>query len=86
MVVFALSIASITYGALLGAYLLAAGPARIGGAHVLLAVAGSVAVMLTLFLAKAPLAWPWYVPAGALITLVVGFAGGALRPHREGTA
>ncbi|MBK6424181.1 MAG: sodium:solute symporter [Gemmatimonadetes bacterium] len=86
VVVFALSIASITYGALLGAYLLAAAPARIGGPHVLLAVAASVAVMLTLFLAKAPLAWPWYVPAGALITLVVGFAGGAVRPHREGVA
>ena len=49
-------------------------------------VAASVTVMLALFLAKAPLAWPWYVPAGVVITLAVGFAGGALRPHREGTA
>ena len=79
VVVFALSIASITYGGLLGAYLLAAGPARIQGRDVILAVGLTVAVMLTLFLAKASLAWPWYVPLGSFITVATGLLSCALR-------
>jgi SSS family solute:Na+ symporter len=93
VVVFALSIASITYGGMLGAYLLAAGPSWIRGSHVLVAVAVTLAVMLVVFFAKglalrpglawlAPagrLAWPWYVPLGTSITLVtgLGFAAAA---------
>ncbi len=86
VVVFALSIASITYGALLGAYLLAAGPARLRGADVNLAAGVTVVVMLALFLRKAPLAWPWYVPLGTLITLGVGLVSTSLRPQRGVTA
>lgn len=86
VVVFALSIASITYGGLLGAYLLAAGPARTQGRDVILAVGITVAVMLTLFLAKAPLAWPWYVPLGSLITVATGLLSSALRGRKDATA
>ncbi|MDZ4865323.1 MAG: sodium:solute symporter [Gemmatimonadota bacterium] len=93
VVVFALSIASITYGGMLGAYLLAAGPSWIQGRHVLVAVAVTLVLMLVVFFAKglalrpglvwlAPagrLAWPWYVPLGTSITLVtgLGFAAAA---------
>ena len=83
VVVFALAIASITYGGLLGAYLLAAGPAVIRGPHVILAVAIAVGTMLVLFLGKSPLAWPWYVPLGTLITVVLGY-GSATLGSRQG--
>lgn len=83
VVVFALSIASITYGGLLGAYLLAAGPARTQGRDVILAVGLTVAVMLTLFLAKAPLAWPWYVPLGTSITVATGLLSSTLRDRKR---
>ncbi len=82
VVVFALAIASITYGGLLGAYLLAAGPTRIQGRDVIVAVALAVTVMLILFLRKAPLAWPWYVPLGTAITVLTGLASAALRRSR----
>jgi len=87
VVVFALSIASITYGGLLGAYLLAWGPARIQGRHVLIAAGAATSTMLVIFFARglgthaglewlAPagrLAWPWYVPLGTTITVGLGW-------------
>ncbi|HXW96207.1 MAG TPA: hypothetical protein VEI47_01380, partial [Gemmatimonadales bacterium] len=85
VVVFALSIASITYGALLGAYLLAGGPSRVRGPSVIAGVAVAVVVMLGVFLTKQRLAWPWYVPVGSAITVAVGLTGGALsRPKERG--
>jgi Na+/proline symporter len=93
VVVFALSIASITYGGLLGAYLLASAPVRVAGRDVIKAIAVAVTVMLVVFFAKglagqpglawvAPLsrlAWPWYVPLGAAITVIIGLVLGATR-------
>jgi solute:Na+ symporter, SSS family len=93
VVVFALSIASITYGGLLGAYLLAGGPFRVAGPDVVGAIALAVGVMLVVFFARglaglpglawlAPagrLAWPWYVPLGSAITVITGLALGAAR-------
>ena len=86
VVVLALSIASITYGALLGTYLLAARwpPAR--GRDIVGATLATVSVMLVVVFARrlaasgglewlAPvgrLAWPWYVPLGTLITFGTG--------------
>jgi Na+/proline symporter len=98
VVVFALSIASITYGGLLGAYLLAGGPRWVGGRDVIVGIAVTVAIMLVVFFAKglatlphlawlAPagrLAWPWYVPLGTAITVTVGLILGSLR--RRNTA
>ncbi len=85
VVVLALSIASITYGSLLGTYVLAARVPAARGRHVVLAVTVSVLTMLLVVFADrlaqggvawlapvAPLAWPWYVPLGVLITVVVG--------------
>jgi hypothetical protein len=92
-VVLALSIASVTYGALLGAYLLAGRPA-IMGRDVIRGAATTVALMLvTIFAGRlvaagvtaleplAALAWPWYVPLGTAITVAVAHASAAL--HRS---
>jgi Na+/proline symporter len=93
VVVLALSIASITYGALLGTYLLAGWP-RVQGRDVVGAVAVTVPLMLIVVFAKrlsaypgldwlAPvglLAWPWYVPLGTLLAVGTGVALSYL-PH-----
>ena len=75
VVVFALSIASITYGALLGAYLLSGGPQWVTGRNVIAGIAVAVAVMLTIFVTRQKLAWPWYVPLGTMVTVVTGLLG-----------
>jgi solute:Na+ symporter, SSS family len=86
VVVFALSIASITYGALLGAYLLAGNWPRAGGRDVIGGIAVGLVLMLLVFFAGrlaawpplsflapvARLAWPWYVPLGTLLTFGTG--------------
>lgn len=87
VVVLALSIASVTYGALLGTYLLAARWARARGRDVVGAVAVTVVVMLVVVFARrlaqsgwgwlepvGRLAWPWYVPLGTLIAFGTGVA------------
>ena len=88
VVVLALSIASITYGPLLGTYFLAGRWPRARGRDVVGAVALTVCVMLVVIfarrLASAPglawlepvghLAWPWYVPLGTLLAVGSGIA------------
>ena len=88
VVVLALSIASVTYGPLLGTYFLAGRWARARGRDIIGAVAVTVAVMLVVVFAKrlagypalewltpvARLAWPWYVPLGSLLTVLSGIA------------
>lgn len=86
VVVFALQIASITYGGLLGAYLLAGRSARVAGRHVITGIAVAVAVMLTLFLTKSKLAWPWYVPLGSAITVATGLGLSLVWRKREDAA
>ncbi|MEX0691528.1 MAG: sodium:solute symporter [Gemmatimonadales bacterium] len=80
----ALALASITYGSLLGAYVLA-GAARIAQRDVLTAIVVSVVTMVIVVLGKpgpfAALAWPWYVPLGLTLTLVTAFAS-SLVPRR----
>ena len=98
VVVLALSIASVTYGPLLGTYFLAGRWRRAQGRDVVGAVGVTVAIMLVVVFAKrlggysglewlAPvgrLAWPWYVPLGTLIAVSTGIALSYL-PHRPGT-
>lgn len=95
---FALAIASITYGGMLGAFLLAGRRFRVDGIAVAIGIATAVTVMLVVFtsrwLALSPglewlaplsrLAWPWYVPLGTAITVLMGLAVGAAR--RTGSA
>jgi SSS family transporter len=90
VVVLALSVASVTYGALLGTYLLAARWPRATGRDVVGAVAVTVVVMLVVVFARrlseggiawlepvGRLAWPWYVPLGTLLA----FGTGVLLSH-----
>lgn len=94
-VVLALSIASVTYGALLGAYILAGAPRRIGGTDVIRGATVAMAFMLvTVFASRlsllgfpalatlGKLAWPWYVPLGTLITLAVAEVSSGIRGAR----
>jgi SSS family solute:Na+ symporter len=88
IVVLALSIASITYGALLGTYLLAAWWSRASGRDIVASVGFTAVVMLLVVFANqlsttsifgwlAPagrLAWPWYVPLGTLLAVGSGIA------------
>lgn len=94
VVVLALSIASVTYGALLGAYVLAGMGPRVQGRDVITGAAVAVVVMLAVVFAArlsalgAGLAWlapagrlafPWYVPLGTLITVAAAGASSRFR-------
>ncbi len=85
VVVVALSIASLTYGPLLGAFILARF-ARVRERDVVLAlVAGSLLMAVVVFagplaswlggpgmlVAMSRLAWPWYVPLGTALTVTI---------------
>ncbi len=86
VVVLALSIASITYGPLLGIYFLAGRWPRARGRDIVGAVAFTVLVMVTVIFARrialvwglawlepvGRLAWPWYVPLGTLLAVGSG--------------
>ena len=86
IVVLALSIASITYGALLGSYILAGKWPRATGRDVVIATLVTVTAMLLVVFAGpivraghlpwlAPLgrlAWPWYVPLGTALAFGIG--------------
>lgn len=93
VVVLALSIASVTYGALLGTYILAGRWHRAEARDVVVATGLTIVVMLAVVFAKplsrqpalgwlepvATLAWPWYVPLGTVLT--VGFGAGLSLLH-----
>jgi len=77
VVVLALSIASITYGGLLGSYLLGGLWARARQVDVIIAILVGVVVMIPVVLGipwrwLPGLAWPWYVPLGTAVTVAVG--------------
>lgn len=96
VVVLALSIASVTYGGLLGTYLLAGGWARARGRDVITGIGVTVVVMTVVIFAAhlavmpdlgwlAPvgrLAWPWYVPLGTVLTLGVAVLSSLLPSSR----
>src|ERR1041385_7289772 len=78
----ALSIASLTYGALLGTYILGGFWARARQIDVIIALVTSIILMSPVVLGAVfphfpihwlpGLAWPWYVPLGTIITVLVG--------------
>lgn len=84
----ALSIASITYGSLLGTYILGGVSHRVGQRDVVRAILASSAVMVVVVLIKpgpfVNLAWPWYVPLGTALTLGVGALSSAARRTSAG--
>jgi SSS family transporter len=79
----ALTVASLTYGGLLGTYLLGFWP-RARERDVIIAIVVSVLVMAPIVLGAVipnlpirwlpELAWPWYVPLGTGVTVAVGLA------------
>ncbi|UCG86656.1 MAG: sodium:solute symporter [Gemmatimonadota bacterium] len=87
VVVLALSIASITYGGLLGTYILGGISQKVRQFDVILTIVTATAAMLVIVLMKpgpfADLAWPWYVPLGTIIALGVGLGSSWLRSFRE---
>ena len=100
IVVLALSVASVTYGGLLGAYILAAKFPRVMGRDVIGAIAITVFVMLFVIFARplsgvgglewlAPvgrLAWLWYVPLGTGLALLSGILLSYFPRTSSGTA
>lgn len=100
VVVLALSIASVTYGALLGTYVLAGRWPRARGRDVIGATLVTIPLMLIVVfagrLATSPsltwlaplgrLAWPWYVPLGTALTLMVGVGLSFLPARPKDTA
>ncbi len=73
----ALSIASITYGGLLGTYVLGGLWPRARERDVITAIVVSVLAMTPIVLGVPwhvlpGLAWPWYVPLGTGVTVLVG--------------
>ncbi len=83
----ALSIASITYGGLLGIYVLGGLVRRAVQIDAIIAITAATIGMLVIVFGKpgpfAGLAWPWYVPLGTLITLAVGLASCGIRGGRN---
>src|SRR3989442_630432 len=85
----ALSIASVTYGSLLGTYVLGGMWPRARQIDVIIAIVVSVLLMTPVVLgAVIPhfpirwlpgLAWPWYVPLGTAATVAVGILSSAVR-------
>jgi SSS family solute:Na+ symporter len=96
VVVVALSIASFTYGALLGAFLLGIYNARAKQRDAVIGMSVGIAVMAAVVFAKplavaipsiasalgpfANIAWPWYVLIGTTITLFVGTVSAMRNP------
>ena len=66
-----LTIASITYGALLGVFLLGTWNKKANEGGALVAFVSGIAVM-TLVKLFSPLAWTWYVLVGTLVTYAIG--------------
>ncbi len=66
-----LTIASITYGALLGVFLLGTWNARANETGALVGFAAGLAAMIAVN-RFTPLAWTWYVLAGTLVTFAMG--------------
>lgn len=86
----ALSVASVTYGSLLGTYILGGLWRRARQRDVIVAIVASVVIMTPIVLgAVIPqfppswrwlpgLAWPWYVPLGTAVTVAVGMLSSAV--------
>ena len=93
----ALSVASLTYGSLLGMYILAS-VARIRQVDVIVAVAVGITLMAPVVLGAVfphvppalhwlrGLAWPWYVPLGTGVTVLAGMLSSLVGPSDSRTS
>jgi len=78
-----LTVASIVYGPMLGAFLLGVGTERANAAGVISGMAVSAAAMVVIWW-RTTLAWTWYVLVGAVICMAVGYAISLARPAPVG--
>src|ERR1700728_1894773 len=78
-----LTIASITYGALLGVFLLGIWNKKANEAGALVAFVCGIVVMILVKLFS-PLAWTWYVLVGTLVTYAIGIFASAVRTGSDG--
>ncbi|HEY2193555.1 MAG TPA: hypothetical protein VGH76_14860 [Actinomycetospora sp.] len=87
VIVLGLSIASYAYGALLGAFLLGLLVPRADGIAAPVAFVATLVVTawaaLGISIGGQPLAFPWFVPLGVVVTLVVGCLISLVRPRRH---
>jgi solute:Na+ symporter, SSS family len=74
-----LTVASIVYGPMLGAFLLGVGTRRANATGVITGMTASAAAMIAIWWTT-KLAWTWYVLVGSLICVVVGIAVSYARP------
>ena len=79
-----LTIASITFGSLLGLFLLGFGNRRATANGALAGMIAGLALLLYLKFAT-PLAWTWYVLVGAVTTFVVGSLVSLFAPQKSAT-
>lgn len=80
----ALAIASIVYGGLLGAFALAIGMPRADSRSVVLGMAAGIGTVTLIWaFASAQVAWPWFVPIGAVITFAMGTITGRVPPAAD---
>ncbi len=80
-----LSIASLVYGPMLGAFLLGVLTTRTTETGVMIGIAVSLACMVFVWL-RTPLAWTWYVLVGTAICVTVGYATSRLLGASPGRA
>jgi solute:Na+ symporter, SSS family len=73
-----LTIASVTYGAMLGVFLLGTWNRRANENGALIGFVAGLCVVITISLLHVPLAWTWYVVAGTIVTFAVGSLASAL--------
>ena len=67
-----LTIASVTYGAMLGVFLLGTWNRRANENGALIGFVAGLCVVIAISLLHVPLAWTWYVVAGTIVTFAVG--------------
>jgi solute:Na+ symporter, SSS family len=76
-----LTIASITYGAMLGVFLLATWNRRANETGALAGFVLGLCVMMAIRLFHVPLAWTWYVVAGTIVTFAAGSVASVFAPR-----
>ncbi len=77
-----LTIASLVYGPMLGAFLLGVATKRANQTGVIAGIAVSLAGMLAVWM-YTPLAWTWYVLTGTVICVAVGYGVSLMAPAPE---
>ncbi|MFQ5689371.1 MAG: sodium:solute symporter [Gemmatimonadota bacterium] len=77
----ALGVASLVYGALLGAFAVAIRAPSVRPRAVMAAMASGIVVVTVLWARhRSAVAWPWYVPIGGTITYLAGRLSAGFRP------